>query len=249
MSSKINIATTFSKDGYKLYGKKWIETVKLYWPDTCNVFLYTDFYIEDLPSNFTLLNFIEEFPNHPNLIDRVNKKYITADGKHREIAAKTIKFSYKGFVILNQLFNNRTNAEIFVWLDGDVETISNINYFDIQNVMEGKFLACQTEKQTHRYPHIESGILIFNLYHPLLQSFKNCMFEYYNTDKLFSLKKPYDGYVIGKVIKEKQLPIMDFNKDITVIGKNSNKDCTFKHPFLSDRFVHWIGGVKNHLML
>jgi hypothetical protein len=237
------LATTFNERGYNAYGKRWIESVSKFWPKETVVNLYLDFKISNLPENFKVITFSDTFPDHKDFIDRINFKFKnqTSNSKLARIADKTIKFSYKAFVISEELKNDKGE---FVWLDGDVETLTPINFKDIANILGTKFLACQKEKQEYQYSHIESGILLFNLEHSDTNKFLKSFEEYYHTEKIFSLKKPYDGYVIGKILKEKSFDFYDFNENFTVIGKTSSKDETFLHPFLKERFIHWIGTDK-----
>jgi hypothetical protein len=148
----------------------------------------------------------------------------------------------KSFVINRELKNSNG---ILIWLDGDVETLSKINIQDFKTILNGKFLACQTEKQQYKYPHIESGILIFDCSHPTTKIFQKKFEEYYYSNKILSMKKPYDGYVIGRVLKENDLDFVNLNKNFEIIGKMSTADTTFQHPFLKERFIHRIGQAKH----
>lgn len=237
------VATTFDEQGYSIYGKKWIESVAENWPKETNVKLYIDFEIDNLPKNFKVLPFKKSFPNHDKLVNEIKDFYFKGNDKQTTIGHKTIKFSYKSMVIEKE---TRNNKELFVWLDGDVTTISHINAdTEFLSLLQGKFLACQVEKHNHRYPHIESGILIFdNKKHHTKVFNKNFNDYYSNIFKLTSLKKPYDGYVIGRVLTENKLDFIDLNGFRYVENKLSNKNDTFQHPFLKSRFVHNIGNSK-----
>jgi hypothetical protein len=237
----VTVITTFSEQGYDVYGKRWIASVIKNWPADTRVVIYTDFNLAIPADNFVIKQFDAEFPYHSKFKQLVINTF-NKDDKAINIGHKTIKFSFKGFVICKELLIATGNY--LVWLDGDVETLDSITHDDFVKQLNLNFLACQTEKQTHRYPHIESGILIFDCLHPVTNVFQKQFEEYYYTDKLFKLKKPYDGYIIGKVLTENKMLFTDFNKNISVIGKNSSKDLTFQHPFLKQRFVHWIGGYK-----
>jgi len=237
------LTTTFNETGYYSYGKRWIESVAKFWPKDTKVVIYTDFQMEKLPSNFIIKSFNKNFSNLQNkLKERLDSKYKNTTEKNNIISKKTIQFSFKSFVVQQELKLQKN--DIVIWLDADVETISNINENIIKKELECKFLSCQTEKQEYRYPHIESGILIFDNNKLETDFFQKQLFEYYTTDKIFKLKKPYDGYIIGRILKENNLEFKDFNAEIPTIGKTSNKDETFLHPFLRKHFIHWIGENK-----
>jgi hypothetical protein len=236
----IKVYSTFSKKNYEDYGERFINSLIKYWPKETEFIFFLDFYIENLPNNFKILLFNETFTTHDKFKDLVKSKF-TNTAKDKSIAEKTIKFSYKGFVI--DLLAQQKNG-IGIWLDADVETIDYISKKDLQSILDEKFLACQTEKQTRKYPHIESGILIFDLTHNDLKLFQEYLADYYHKRKFVIMKKPYDGYIIGRILTENKFNFVDFNKDILTIGKKSHKDETFLHPFLKKRFIHWIGDTK-----
>jgi len=244
VKKEVVLATTFSENGYNKYGKSWIESVKKYWSPDINVHLYLDFTVPNLPSNFKILSFKRNFSTiQKNLIERVNDHYKDSKGKGLVIKDKTIKFSHKMFVVLNEIKN--VSLKNFVWLDGDVETIDFVDKNFILKINDGKFLGCQTEKQTHRYPHIESGILIFDLANQHVKQFYSLLKLFYTSEFLFKLKKPYDGYVIGYILKKYKFSFYDFNKGLKIVGKTSHADETFQHPLLQEKFVHNIGDRKN----
>jgi hypothetical protein len=237
------LVTTFSEAAYYTYGKRWIESVNKFWPYDTKVVIYVDFEINSLPSNFVVKSFKKNFLDYQiQLKKRLDEKYKNTTEKNKIISQKTLQFSFKSYVIQNEL--HLKEDKIIVWLDSDVETISNINERVILKELDDKFLACQTEKQKYKYPHIESGILIFNTTKCETSHFQKEFFEYYTTDKIFKLKKPYDGYVIGRILIESHLDFKDFNSNIITIGKKSNQDETFLHPFLKKHFIHWIGDNK-----
>jgi hypothetical protein len=238
------LATTFSYQGYLTYGKKWIESVSRFWPEDTKVHLYIDFDII-VPKNFKIIRFNFERPQEKlkNIFDA--KFSDKTFHKFNEIKSKVIKFSYKSFVICNELDMHKNTNDIFVWLDGDVETIKLISTKDIASTLNGKFLSCQSEKHSRKAQHTESGILIFDLGHDNTEIFKKEFYECYTSRKLFSVKKPYDGYLISYVLKNNNLDYFDFNASRYISGKTSNKDLTFQHVFLKDRFIHNIGKQKS----
>lgn len=247
---RINLATTFNEDGYYHYGQQWIDTIIKYWPEETRVTLYVDFDIPELPDNFNIVSFSDTFPNHQEFAQNVKEHFTkkfppNLQSKAINFSRLTIKFSHKALVIDREL--TRNDAGYFVWLDGDVETCANITYADVSNALGEKFLACQMERQGSRHPHVESGILIFNLLHKTTHEFQKKFNQYYYTDKLFEIRKPYDGYVIGAILKDNQFDYVDFNSKFAVPGLMSTKETTFLHPFLKQRFVHWIAESKNLL--
>lgn len=200
--------------------------------------VYTDFDLQI--EGVEVIDFNKCFPHHSNLADKIIQKY-NKGPKGPVIGRKTVKFSYKAFCIANELQNN--DSGMTVWADGDTQAIKKIN-IDFNELLENKFLACQLEKSNNNNPHIESGILFFNSDKEITKEFGKILEHWYNSDKLFTIKKPYDGYVIAKILRQNNLEFVDLNKGFNVIDKRSHKDDTFLHPILNENFIHWIGKVK-----
>jgi len=233
------VITTFSKQGYDVYGKRWINSVIKFWPTDTKVVIYTDFDLLAPADNFTIKQFDTEFPNHAVFKEQVTSKFSDND-KAVNIGNKTIKFSYKGFVISKELLS--ATSGYLVWLDGDAETINNISTSTLDSLVDNTFLACQQEKN---FKHVESGVLVFNASLKMTQEFAAEINDYYFNGKLFNLKKPYDGYVIADILKNNKYIYNNLNKEFNFQDKKSKKEDTFLHPLLKSNFVHWIGSVKD----
>lgn len=241
MAFPINIFTTFSEGGYALYGKRWLESNLTNWPNA-NIRIYTDFNLEVNSKNVEVLNFNEIFPHHKEWQKEVLEHYNRFPEKGRVIGNKTVKFSYKGFCIYRETKLKR--KDFTIWTDADTQTLKPVN-INFQKLLYNKFLACQVEKSQQRNPHIESGILFFDSSKKETQEFGNLLEEFYNTNKLYSIKKPYDGYIIGKILRNNEMDFVDLNQGFNVTNKRSHKDETFLHPTLKEHFVHHIGAIKS----
>jgi hypothetical protein len=239
MTQKITVVTTFSKEGYSVYGKRWIDSVIKNWPIDTRVVIYTDFDLEAPADNFVIKQFDAEFPYHPRFKELVIRAF-NKDDKAIGIGHKTIKFSFKGFVICKELLT--ANGDYLVWLDGDAETINPVTKNTVRNIIEDNFLACQQEKN---FQHVESGVLFFNTANILTAEFAKELEQYYFNKKFLKLKKPYDGYVIADILKNKKFIYRDLNSKFNFKDKKSKKEDTFLHPLLKSHFVHWIGTAKD----
>ena len=240
MNSPINLFTTFSETGYDVYGKRWLDSVLTNWANA-NIRIYTDFDLQVNCSNVEVINFDDIFPHHKEWQNRVLEHYYRFPQKGKVIGNKTVKFSYKGFCIYRE---TKMQSEGFtIWIDADTQVLKPVN-IDFYKLLNNKFLACQLEKSQQRNPHIESGILFFDSSKKETQEFGNLLEEFYNTNKLYSIKKPYDGYIIGKILRNNKIDFIDLNKEFNVTNKRSNKSETFLHPILKEHFIHYIGNNK-----
>lgn len=238
-NSPVNVFTTCSKEGFYEYGERWLNSVRKYWPDS-NKRIYTDFDLK-LDNDIEVINFNETFPNHETFKKTVLDFYSNKTPKGPIIGKKVIKFSYKAFCIAKELINNRKSYTI--WTDADTQLKQPIN-IDFDELLQNKFLACQIEKKQNRNAHVESGILFFNSNNKLTNYFGELLYDFYTTNKLFTCKKPYDGYVIARILNDYNLNYIDLNEKYNVTNKRSTSDTTFLHPVLKNHFIHWIGDKK-----
>jgi hypothetical protein len=235
---ELTVITTFSENGYVEYGKRWIESNLKYWPADTKFIIYTDFDLAAPTSQFKIKNFNDEFPTHSLFVSSVLNRLKNTQ-KEKDIAQKTIKFSFKGYVITNELLNAKNGY--LIWLDGDTETLSHVNESVIEQLLDCKFLACQSEKSGK---HIESGILIFDCEKTETFVFSKKLKEQYFDLGLFCLRKPYDGYIIADILNKTKLNFNDLNKEFNFDDLKSKKEDTFQHPLLKKHFCHWIGNSK-----
>lgn len=236
-SSNITFFTTFNKNGYDLYGKKWIETFII----TANYFnkfkavIYHEGFAPPLEHpNITWIKYEDAIPQH----DVWKKEYLKTSNHHGYVKMMTLKFSHKGFVIQHALDNIKD--DYIIWLDGDC-IFKNCSYGDFpKNIIQSKFLACQVE-HAQDLNHIESGILIFDGKHPDKKKFNREFKKWYRITNILPMSQPYDGFIIFKALLTSKLNYVDLNLGYGRDGIQSDPDMTFCNPEIKDRFLHNIG--------
>jgi hypothetical protein len=243
----IKFITTFSKNGYYVYGKSWIESFLEFTKDypSISAKVYIDgMDLDELKSTYNnrieFVDFDVAIPNHKVWLDYFQKTS-THGPRNKELS---IKFSFKSFVMINELKINNNN--IVVWLDAD--SIFKSYDFDsfIDETVKDKFIACQRE---HASEHVESGIVIFNTQHYDKQVFLDTFESFYTVaEKFNSFGQFYDGFVIYRTLDHSQISYIDLNKGYGVEGIQSDPNYTFLNPVLHRRFHHNIGisGKKNY---
>lgn len=240
----ITFFTTFHQHGMALYGKHWLSTF-IRNVEKSNPNVSARIYVEDITApesirdRIDFLDFNSAIPDHILWKRRSGELDRLA---HPSIKMETIRFSHKAFVIMHALRTIETDYAI--WLDGDC-VFHEASYADFpQNILDGKFLACQLEQGnaiTDSGNHIESGVLIFDMNHPDTSKFAARFTENYQFENLLTLVRPFDGYVTNKTLEELQLPYTNLNEKYGVLGVQGLAENTFRHPELRDRFTHNIG--------
>jgi hypothetical protein len=234
----IKFITTFSKNGYYVYGKSWIESflkfTSKYDNITAEIYI-NDMNIDELPNygpKVEIVDFDKKIPHHKSWISLFNSQ--STHNTHNKNLS--IKFSYKSFVMIDSL---KKNNDYVVWLDADAIFINNNFDTFMNDALTDKFIACQREDGSE---HIESGIVLFNAGHFDKEQFV-AEFEqqYLNFENFNSFGQFFDGYVIYRTLTNSGISYHDLNAGYGILGIQSDPNNTFLNPLIGNRFRHNIG--------
>lgn len=229
----IKFITTFSKNGYEVYGRTWLESFRNNVKDeNISVDLYIDF---NVPSQEKInrVNYEDAIPHHKNWVKEFELNYKGAPYNKK----MGMRFSYKSFVMQHALENN-SNCYL-IWLDGDCIFKENQNFSDFQeSLLNGKFIAVQREHNGGD-DHCESGFVLFNTDHPDKQKFNSQFKTNYEINNIIRMGSPYDGFIIYRSLNG--IDYVDLNDGYGRGGIQSDPNETFLHPELNKRFLHNIG--------
>jgi hypothetical protein len=235
---QIKFITTFSKNGYHVYGKNWInsfmEKTNIFSNITANV--YIDSFYENILKNNEKIKFFEYEKEIPlrNEWEKIYRKESIHNNHNKELA---VKFSYKSFVILHELVH--TDVDYLIWLDADCEFLSDDFLNWPKNLIGENFVACQKEDTVE---HIETGIVIFNINHNDKKVFVEKLKSFYMESKQFNnFGQFFDGYVIGRTLNTIKINFLNLNEKYGIGGIQSDPNCTFLNPEIKKRFIHNIG--------
>lgn len=231
---RIKFITTFSKNGYNLYGKTWIETFTKNVKDTnvC-VDLYIDFPLEIADSRINIIDYDLVIPQHKNWLDQFHSEYKGGSFYNKKMA---MRFSYKSFVMQHAL---QTNDDCYViWLDGDCIFKQEQDFVSFPQLLSDKFVAVQREHNGGE-DHCESGIVIFDSAHKDKKLFLQQFLNNYRIENIINMSQPYDGFLIYKSLIG--INYVDLNDGYGKGGIQSDPSQTFLHPAINSRFLHNIG--------
>jgi len=228
MDNNIFIVTTFAKDHIPIYGRQLIDNFEKFWPWTLNVFA-EDFTKKDLPGNYNLYNFFAEIPEHKIFLNYVSDLIVqNQQSKKSNSYKKALRWSFKSFVILHCL--EKFQGKTIVWIDGDVRTKHKIPSNFIHKLLDNNFIMAYRQK-IFGETHIESGLVIINTNHflnsELIQHYKNGYVKY----KVLDLKKPWDGFWLGKFLDEPKIA-----RACSLTSPFSNVSVYLKHDSGKDKF-------------
>lgn len=235
LTKPIKFITTFSKSGYELYGKTWIDTFTSNVKDSSiTADIYVDFPITVSDTRIRIVDFNTNITGHDQWVNDFNKLF-KGQSYNKTMA---VRFSYKAFVMLHAF--NTTDNQYVIWLDGDCVYKNHPQYTSLGNLLNGKVIAVQREANGGD-DHCESGFVLFDPDHDDAPKFINQLAENYKINNVLRMDTPYDGFIIYKSLLG--IEYIDLNQSHGENGIQSDPQCTFLHPELAMRFVHNIGPI------
>jgi len=227
------VVTTFSEDGYHLYGKKFIDSWLTYWPSDYVLWIYAehDLIVED--PRVTVLDIhdtcheLVHFKSqcHEMLRNEHDKKKINR-------VTKTVKWSHKVYVMQHAL---QQDFDAVIFLDGDTRTISKVTPGELEYLSKNHLFSVHFE-QLQGMPHFETGLIIFNKHHQQINDLIKNLTIAYNTLEILKLPKSWDGFWIAELTKRRNYQVLDLAG-----GKFRG---VFTHPTVNKILRHDAGKKK-----
>lgn len=216
-----NVYTTFSKEAYSVYGKRFIHTFLYHWPEEIKLYLY---YNGEPEINSDRLI----YSNEPEEQIEFAKRGCTI--KQDSFYKGATRFSHKAFAIIHHLEKNIDRYNI--WLDADSITVKNINIDWLHSLKSGSSCVSVLMRNTRA---IESGFILTDNEHVDYGTFLKAYSDIYRKDEVYKLPEWHDGYVLTYVIKKFKIPYFDLSP---------NNEYREIHPFSAGVLGEYLDHLK-----
>jgi hypothetical protein len=173
---KYLVVTSWSPEGEKLYGQRWVETFRKYWPPDAGALVVTD-------------EMIYAAPEAKDFFERhADKKMQRGPG-----------YNYRMDLVRIGLEKAmEANVDWLVWLDGDVVTTQSIKAETLADWLpDDKNFVYLSRRET--WDHPECGFMGFNLNH---SNFVQKIIETWTSDAVLGFSETHDSHVIGEMAKK-----------------------------------------------
>ena len=232
------VVTTFSEDGYHLYGKRLIETWCRYWPtEGYTLRIYAEHTLEVDDSRVEVINLNEVSPKLLKFKDYCGRRMdslsdIKANKKQRNKVLKTVKWCHKVYCMEHAL---QSSDNHLIFLDGDTYTINKINQGVLESLSSNSLFSVHFER-LKGMAHYETGLLIFNKHHEQIDDLKEHITSAYDTGEIFELPKSWDGFWFAILHERRNYKVNDLAG-----GRFSG---VFTNPTVKPLLVHEAGNDK-----
>jgi hypothetical protein len=203
----IEFVSSFSEEGYELYGKRFLESFTKHWDWPLTI------YYEDVQPDFehdqvTFKNLFEvkgckqylaatsTFPIFKGLID-----------VKRDYRFDTYRFARKMFAQADAA--DGKDGQLW-WIDADTEILSPLPESLLEDALEGVLMAFMGRPGWHSC----ASLVGWDLAHPYSQSFWMAYFNLHTTGQIFVLPEWHDSYVLDVLRKESGIPARNMAEHI-----------------------------------
>lgn len=148
--------------------------------------------------------------------------------------SKATRFWFKAMTIYHAL--REKYSRYIIWVDADVMVVESL-VLDID--LQGNPFAAMhfSNGGVGATPGIESGLMIFDTEHPMIDLLAEEYISFWEEEKLFGLRRPYDTCVIDEIAQTYGfLNLVPANTKKLVPGSNS-----FEYTELAKYLIHYIG--------
>lgn len=226
--------TTFSKDGYELYGHRMITSWLKYWPADFKLQVYTEGYT--LVETDPRLSSIDLESACPDIVTFKNNSFKMleqnpTEKRFKHKIFKTIKWCHKVYAMKHALSNIN---DYVIFLDGDTYTKKHIPNNIAQLLVTNNLFAVHFENLSNGL-HFETGLVVFNSKHLQKQWLADILTSAYDSLDIYTMKKTWDGYWFAHLYEKYNLPVCNLAE-----GKGG----VFSNPLVHNALVHDVGSRK-----
>jgi len=229
MARTFEAVTTFSADGYRLYGRRMIESFAKHWAAAVALRVYSE---NSLPRGDA-----RDFPQWLRDFRKRHEKSTAAAGRGANARTRgqynyrldALRFAYKTAAVIDAA--ERTDADVLIWVDADTVTHSPVSLEFLRELAPGPQQAISWLWRDKNYP--ECGFYMLNMGHPDTHAVLHNWKGLYETDRLFHLPEWHDSYVLAEVVRTLRAPW----KSISGVGSSTG------HPFINGP----LGAVMDHM--
>ena len=191
MSSEKNVVvTSFSFEGYKEYGQKFLESFKRFNPDFELYLIIDDPKLKFLNGEYKVLEnyFFNEIQNFLTIYNDRFSKTDFRFAPHRFIYKPT------AIVTLNNFLSSE-DADYITWIDGDTVFKQSGLKEALVKIKPKKHQIASVFERFQDLHYIESGLMIFNRNHSLCSSFINESKDIFISGRIFKFMEWQDALV------------------------------------------------------
>jgi hypothetical protein len=220
--------TTFNKEGYDLYGKRFVRTFTDNSSIPLIVYIEGEFEVEDLRFSDSIRDL------HGSSEELVKFKDRHKDYKESGLDSPK-KFANKVFAQYHAMKHAPVFEDRLFWFDADIVVKQPLTLRFFESFMPKKHLLSYLGRE-YMSLHTETGFLGFNLKHSYIHMFFDYYIKMYITDAIMTLGECHDCMAFD--IARKRIEML------SVKTYNISKECKTGHPMDESRLGEFLSHLK-----
>lgn len=213
--------STFNAEGLSLYGRRMASSFLKNWPMTVPLRIYSEGWRENIAS--------EELDLYQSSRWLAEFKERHKSRKYKDYRWDAIRFAHKVAAVCHAA---RSDADVVIWLDGDIVTHSPINIDELDSLSPSGDEWVAWLDRINIYP--ECGFYMLNCRHPRHIEMINALQGIYEDDKLFSLPEWHDCFVLQSLVQSTGIR----TKSLSGSGRKTS------HPLVNGPLGKWLDHLK-----
>jgi hypothetical protein len=227
------VITTFSKDGYELYGHNMILSWIKYWPSNYKLCVYTEnFSLDEKDPRILEIDLLDSCPR----LSQFKENSLHIIGQKKTRIDKTIKWCHKVYAMQHAL--SHVTDDYLIFLDGDTYTTNSVE-ISLSEKLVGENLFSVHFERLKDGLHFETGLICFNLKHKKINWLKDILTSAYDSLEIYTMKKTWDGYWLAHLYQTYNLPVHNLSENCTGV---------FCNYLIKNILVHNVGTKKYQLV-
>ena len=227
--------TTFSRDGYELYGHRMVDTWLKFWPKDFKLMVYVeDFSLTEFDRRLISVDLNDSCPGlikfKENSLCMLKN---SVEKRETRRIQKTVKWSHKVYAMDHALKNIKD--EFIIFLDGDSYTVNPVNENLPSMLIEDHLMAVHFERLDAGL-HFETGLIIFNSSHTQRDLLSDIFTSGYDNLEIYNMSKTWDGFWFAHLYDKFKLDVLDLSKNGGGVFGNINVRNILKHDVGSTKY-------------
>jgi len=232
----IDLITSFSPEGYNLYGKRCLGSLVKFWPPEVEIKIFCDppldkydfrsiykdnITILDISQETPILDYLPDFSWHPRMTSKTNYRL------------QGVRFCHKVFAMTVP-----GGRETRIWLDADTVTTGLIDLQYLSGCLPAAGETCSYLGRT-QWHHSETGWLGFDM-NCRGRQFLDSFLDMYRSGNILLLDETHDAFAFDVLRRQKEALGWKFrNLSPNAVGLDA-----WGHSPLSQRMIHFKGNEK-----
>lgn len=185
----MNVVSSFTNDGYDLYGKKFIESFLTYWPESVQLTIYYEGGSSPISDPRVIVKNISEVQFHDYFMSQ-----LTFPIMHGKIGGG-YNINYDARMarkVLIQMHAMKTMGGKIFWVDADSITFNQLPIEFLEECLPDQYFNCYLGRDGWYYT--ESGFIGFNANHQIAESFYNTYISIFLKGLIFTQQGWHDCF-------------------------------------------------------